>query len=344
MSWDRVIGQDRAVAQLQAAVANPVHAYLLVGPPGSGRRAAARAFAAEVLAAGSTGDEAERHRRLAEAEQHPDLVLFETERTTLSVDDAGEIIRTIFRAPVEGRTKVLVLTDFQNVDRTAPKLLKAIEEPPESAVILILTEDVPPELVTIASRAVRVDFGPVPEDRIVDALVAEGAETATALAAAKAAGGNMDRARLLVNDAGLAARHEAWHSLPDRLDGTGAAVMTAVAELRDHIDTVERERLAPRQVQEVADAEARAEQYGVRRSGVKQLETKHRSEKRRLRTDELRFGLATVAARYREELTDSPRPADVAERLAAIQSAGEALIRNPNESLLLENLLLTLSH
>lgn len=343
MSWEDVIGQDRAVAQLQAAVPNPVHAYLFVGRAGSGRRVAARAFAADLLASASTGDEAERHRRLALTEQHPDLVVFETDRTALSVDEAREIIRTIHRAPIEGRRKVLILTDFQKVDKTAPTLLKAIEEPPESAVIIVLTDDVPPELVTIASRAVRVEFGPVPEDTIVAALVAEGADTATAVSAAKAAGGNVERARLLVTDPDLATRHEAWRGLPDRLDGSGAAVMAAVDELRAHIDAVERQVLAPRHAREVADVEARVEQYGLRGSGARQLEARHRSEKRRLRTDELRFGLATVASRYRDALVDARRPAEVVPKLEAIQAAGEALIRNPSETLLLENLLLRLS-
>ena len=48
--WGDVLGQDRAVAQLRASVESPVHAYLFVGPPASGRREAARAFAADLLA------------------------------------------------------------------------------------------------------------------------------------------------------------------------------------------------------------------------------------------------------------------------------------------------------
>ena len=51
--WGDVLGQDRAVAQLRASVESPVHAYLFVGPIGSGRREAARAFAADLLALGS---------------------------------------------------------------------------------------------------------------------------------------------------------------------------------------------------------------------------------------------------------------------------------------------------
>ena len=48
--WREVVGQERAVARLRAASARPVHAYLLVGPAGSGKRSLARAFAAQLLA------------------------------------------------------------------------------------------------------------------------------------------------------------------------------------------------------------------------------------------------------------------------------------------------------
>ena len=46
--WDRVVGQDAAVAQLKGAIGRPVHAYLLVGPRGSGVDEAARCFAASL--------------------------------------------------------------------------------------------------------------------------------------------------------------------------------------------------------------------------------------------------------------------------------------------------------
>ncbi|MFP4513954.1 MAG: DNA polymerase III subunit delta', partial [Acidimicrobiales bacterium] len=71
--WARVVGQDDAIARLRAAAHTPAHAYLFVGPAGSGRRAAARIFAGELFATGAGAEQADRHRRLAAAEQHPDL-------------------------------------------------------------------------------------------------------------------------------------------------------------------------------------------------------------------------------------------------------------------------------
>ena len=73
-NWGEVIGQADAVDQLRASVANPVHAYLFLGPHGSGRWSAAKAFAAEVLSAGLDPDAAERAARLALRGEHPDLI------------------------------------------------------------------------------------------------------------------------------------------------------------------------------------------------------------------------------------------------------------------------------
>lgn len=340
--WGDVLGQDRAVAQLQASVPAPVHAYLFVGPPGSGRRAAARAFAADLLAAGSVGDDAGRHRHLALAEQHPDLTVFVPEGASLRDEEAAEIIRAAMRAPVEGDRKVLVLCELHKISVVAPKLLKIVEEPPPSTVFLILADDVPPELVTIASRAVRIDFRPVPEDLVVERLVAEGVAEGAATDAARAAAGDLDRARLLATDPELADRRTAWQAVPDRLDGTGAAVMVVSAELRALIDRAQAP-LDARHVAEVAELAERIERYGQRGSGATQLTAQHKREVRRARVAELRFGLATLARHYTDELAVARRPQELLDKLAAIQAASEALIRNPNEALLLEDLLLQLS-
>ena len=340
--WADVLGQDRAVAQRRSSVPAPVHAYLFVGPSGSGRRAAARAFAADLLADGSVGEDAERHRALALAEQHPDLTVFVPEGASLREEEAAEIIRTAVRAPVEGQRKVLVLCELHKVSTQAPKLLKIIEEPPASTVFVILTDDVPPELVTIASRAVRIDFHPVPEDLVIERLVAEGIAPAAAEDAARAAAGDLDRARLLATDPELAERRAAWQAVPDRLDGTGSAVMVVVGELRALIDRAQ----APLGARHVAEDEAlaeRIERYGQRGSGAAQLTAQHKRESRRARVDELRFGLATLARRYTDELATARRPQELFDKLAAIQAASEALVRNPNEALLLEDLLFQLS-
>src|SRR5438874_5144213 len=153
----QLVGQEQAARRLSAAASSPVHAYLFAGPPGSGKRDAARAFAAALLCPnGGDGTCSVCERVLAGV--HPDVVVVERAGPYITVDQAREIVRLAMRSPNEGSRKVLVLTDFHLVREAAPTLLKIIEEPPESTVFVILAEHLPPELETIASRCVQVEF------------------------------------------------------------------------------------------------------------------------------------------------------------------------------------------
>jgi len=338
--WRDVVGQDSAVAQLTAAARQPVHAYLLVGPAGSGKRTAARAFAALLLAEGSEGEDAERHVSLALAELHPDLHVIEptTAQGRMDVDTAREIVKQAVRSPTEGRRKILVLEDLHLIDRFGAILLKYVEEPPASTYFVILAEDVPPELVTIASRAVRIELGPVPEAAIVDRLVAEEVDPDLAATIATSAAGDLDRARLLATDARFALRSEALRAVPGRLDGTGARAAELAAEVKALIDDAQ-DSIDARHATEAAELEERIERYGLRGSGKKDLVDRHKREVRRHRMAELRFALATLAGAYRDALPDARHPQPLVAALHRLDRAALSLERFPNETLLLQSLL-----
>jgi DNA polymerase-3 subunit delta' len=334
--YDDVVGQPGAVAQLRAAARAPVHAYLFVGPPGTGKRAAARSFAAALLCR-QGGCGACRDCALARREAHPDMLVVEREGAYIRVEQAAELVEWAALTPVEAARKVAVLVDFHLVREAGPMLLKTIEEPAAPVVFVVLADDVPPELATIASRCVRVEFGPVPTAAIVEALVCEGVDPARAAAVAEAAGGRVDRARLLARDPGFARRRAAWREAPERLDGTGAAIAGLVAELLALIDEVEAP-LAELQAAELAALDAELERYGERAGGDarrRRLLERHRREKRRLRTDELRFGLATLAAAYRDRVGAGASPALLTEAVGAIDALSAALAHNPREELAL---------
>lgn len=344
--WAAVPGQDRAVALLRAAAVDPVHAYLFVGPPGSGKDRAAAVFAGEVLAA-ATDDPATaaRHRQLAADLQHPDITVVRREGASIQVAQAAEIVRLASLKPIEGARKVLVLDEFHLVaDTTAGKLLKTIEEPPAGTVFVVLADDVPDELVTIASRCVPVEFPALGDDVVRGVLEADGLAPDDAARIAGAAHGDLGRARLLAGDERFALRLRAWRDVPGRLDGTGHAVAEVVAELRAAVDDAAT-ALQARQEAEVAALDERIARHGQRGSGAKALEERHKRQLRRLRTDEMRMGLGELARAYRDELVADPgarRVDDVGVALDAIWQAADALVRNPNEELLLQALLLRL--
>ena len=352
--WSAVVGQPEAVRRLAAAVGSPVHAYLLVGPRGSGKRAAAAAFAGELLVASdplaaAEPQRAERHRRLAAREEHADVFVLSPAGNALRRDEeVAELITEASRTPVEGRRKILVVDRFHSATAAAAAaLLKPVEEPAAPTLWVLLAEQVLREHVTIESRCTRVDFGPVPDDAVAAALLSEGLATADrAPLVAAAAGGNLHRARVLATDERVEARRESWRSIPDRHDGTGATVAVLVAEVRALISEAG-EALTERHRAEMAALDEREERFGTRGSGRSAIEARHRREHRQFRTDELRFGLATLAARYREAVVaggDSPsgRDRQAMQAIDRLRTTAEALSRHPNEALALQALLLDL--
>lgn len=340
--WSHVVGQDSAVDRLTASANDPVHAYLFIGPPGSTKIEAARAFAALLL--DPSGDPMSRTSRLALGGEHPDVIEVHRTGAAMVKDQATDIIRKAATSPTEGSRKVLVLHDFHVLNaEAAARLLKSIEEPPPSTVFIVLADQLPLELVTIASRCVRIDFRPISADLLESTLRSEGIPHDVAVDAAASAGGDLDRARLLASDPQLVLRRHAFASVASRLDGTGTAVAAIVDELMGLIDAAA-EPLVERQDSELADLEARVAQTGERGSGRKDLADRHKRELRRHRTDELRSGLSTLAGVYRDAAireTDR-RAAACLTAVDQLHTAMASLERNPNEALLLQNLLMHL--
>lgn len=340
--WAEVVGQDAAVAQLRAAAGSPVHAYLLVGPEGSGTREAARAFAADLLTDGLGPDAAAVVHRQVAAESHPSLTVVERVGASISAEQVREVVVSANMAPPEGTRQVVVLVDFHLSPNVAPILLKTLEEPPDSTVFVVLAEELPAEMATIASRCVQVAFDGVAESAIVERLIAEGIDPDAARTAAAGAGGSLAQARLLGRDPNAAARRERWYSVPERLDGTGATAAALVEEL-----TAATEELAvpltERQKEELVAFDERAELVGGRVAGERRaLVDRHKREQRRVRTADLRSGLAALVARYRDALVDGGSPEDFLAAADAVQELTDALVFNPNETLQLQALLLAL--
>ncbi len=340
--WDAVVGQPRAVERLTRAADQPVHAYLFVGPAGSTKTQAARAFAALLI--GGVDDPEARDARLALAGMHPDIREIERSGPAISAEQAREIVRLSSLAPIESDRKVLILAEFHLLrPEGAALLLKTIEEPPPSTIFLILADFVPTDLVTISSRCARIEFRSIDDDVITERLVLEGVTEEAAADAARSATGDLQRARLLAADPDLVERRRAFASVPSRLDGNGATVMRLVDELLGLIDSAAGP-LSDRHAAEVAEVDARIERFGERGSGKKTLDERHKRELRRHRTDELRHGLSVLAGSYRDALVAGTidRPGGVAAAVMHIHEAIEALERNPNEQLLLQSLLWSL--
>ncbi len=150
--WGAVWGQDDAVATLRAAASDPdsmTHAWLITGPPGSGRSTLAYAFAAALIA--EPGDEQAMRQVLAGT--HPDMTALRTEGVIISIKDARSLVERSYFSPSLGRYRVIVMEDADRmVERTSNVLLKALEEPPERTVWVLCAPSDADLLPTIRSR------------------------------------------------------------------------------------------------------------------------------------------------------------------------------------------------
>src|SRR5690606_1116917 len=142
--WDDLVGQQPVVAQLSAAAEGTgglAHAWLFTGPPGSGRVAAARAFAAALQCTETPrgcGHCASCHQVLQGT--HADVEVVRPEGLSFGVKDARSLVLRASSSPSGGRWQVVL---FEDADRAtegaANALLKAIEEPPARTVWLLCT-------------------------------------------------------------------------------------------------------------------------------------------------------------------------------------------------------------
>lgn len=255
--WSEIVGQSAAVQQLEH-VSSPggegdlSHAWLITGPPGSGRSNLAFRFAA-ALAARTPGDREAVYAQVR-ARTHPDVTVLTTQKIVIGIDDVRDIVTTAYYAPAEGRYRVIVVEDADRMpERTSNVLLKALEEPPERTVWVLCAPSEADLLPTIRSR-VRVVRLVTPESGEIARLLHErdGVDAGAAERAARLAQGHIGMARRLAADPEALARRERSvatalqvHTLGDAMAAATALLKIAEADaahLTEELDAREREQ------------------------------------------------------------------------------------------------------
>lgn len=202
-----VVGHKDIINYIRNAVREDKvsHAYILNGERGAGKKMLADLFAATLLCEKGGPDPCnECHScRQAESGNHPDIIKVTHEKpNSISVDDIREQVNnTIMIKPYQGPYKVYIIPQADMMTPQAQNaLLKTIEEPPEYAVIMLLTENADTLLSTINSRCVMLKLRNI-KDTLIKKYLMETmqvpdykADMCTAFAQ-----GNMGRAIMLAN-------------------------------------------------------------------------------------------------------------------------------------------------
>jgi DNA polymerase III subunit delta' len=297
--------QGRARVALQAALARePSHAYLFRGPRGSGKRAAARAFAAEVIAAASPDPGDARRRVLLDPSPHPDLVWLAPSGAQHMVEEVRErVIRASAYRPFEGGKRVFVIEAAEAMrDESQNALLKTLEEPPGFAHLILLSSDAEALLETVASRCQPVDFAPLPAE-VLESDLADGTKSPPmddisarraeeVAAAARLAAGDLERGRLLLSEEGRTLRADAERCVSAALEGKSAT--TPWRGLLDRAEEAGAEVEAATRMALEEEAQA-----GIKRSAKEVTDAVKRAGRRR-RTEILGIGFELCAAWLRD--------------------------------------------
>lgn len=368
--WERLVGQEVAVAALQGALVSnsPGHAWLFQGPEGVGRRPAAFAFAAALNCDRSPtgcGECISCAKILRGA--HPDVHLIVPEGQQILVDQirgsANErgVIPEASRSPIEGRTKVFVLEDAAQLNpHAANALLKILEEPPEDVVFLLVTADADMLPETVVSRCRRVDFVPLGPQAIRTVLQDHhGLEPDKAQWAARV-GGNLARALRLAFDPDAASRRAGHAALPSRLSGAEPPeAIRAAEEIRREAEDAAKalKDEHERELEELAELIGEGRGTGA---GRKRVADRQKREARRAELDAYLYALEDLAASYRDLLVGSvaddtlvmdpdahtsPRyhdPAAVLRAIEAVERTRLAIDRNAQPKIAIEALFLEL--
>lgn len=174
-----ILGHKMEVAHLQQAIRSDKvsHAYIFNGEKGTGKSMLAKAFAVTLQCTGTRDDPpcGKCHScRMAESGNHPDIIYVQHEKpSSIGVEDVrAQLTQDVQIRPYNGRYKIYIIADAEKMTVQAQNaILKTIEEPPEYAVILLLTANDQALLDTIRSRCVTLNLRPVPDEMVKNYLM-----------------------------------------------------------------------------------------------------------------------------------------------------------------------------
>ena len=270
-----LIGQEHVARFLTAAVKRgPSHAYLFLGPPGSGRMTAALGFAA-ALCCEQGGCGVCPSCEKATRGTHPDIEVVAPTGSFITVDQIREVNHSLSLHPHESLARVFIISDASAFNsESANAFLKSLEEPPRFVFFLLLAGREDRVLPTLVSRCQTVRFGPVPVDDIETFLREKyGVSDTIAQAYARVSRGNLRLARALCEDKELVTRRGRYLQIGENLargawEGGAAQMAADIMSAAQEAGEAVEEEIIPEGF--IATTKKRQEQDAHRRSSAAQ--------------------------------------------------------------------------
>lgn len=243
MPFADIVGHDRIIEVLKRSLRSgkTAHSYLFEGIAGCGRKKTALALVQALFCTVLPDDACGTcpSCRKIDGGNHPDIHLIAPlpDKRDISIEQLRDMQHIVSLRPYEAPRKVCIIEPAERMSVSAANsLLKTLEEPPGNALIILLTENAGMLLPTVRSRCQLIRFAPLSPEHLLSLLERDGMASETAALVAPMAGGSMQRARELDNEA-LTARREAVLSRVEQLNiHRIASVFDAAEELSGNRD------------------------------------------------------------------------------------------------------------
>ena len=313
--WEALIGQDAVVDELAHSASDPdamTHAWLITGPPGSGRSTAAVAFAA-ALQCPDHGCGVCAICTTALNGSHPDVDIVRSETLSYGVEDARDLVVKASVVPADAPWHIVVIEDADRLTESAVNvLLKVLEEPPPHLVWLLCAPSPEDVLPTIRSRTRSVHLRTPSTPEVADALRDRyGVDPAMAAFAARASQGHIGRARALATDEGARRRRQDVLRIPGGLRDLSSCFAAGeellamatedAASITDALDAVEEESLL-RAYGSGAEGVTKSRFDKLSERALKDLRKMQASRRKRAVRDQLDRALVDLLTYYRDVL------------------------------------------
>ena len=206
--FESIIDQDRPVRILTTFLQNGTipHALLFTGIEGVGKESAATAFAMACNCAGEIPNPSRQETsspcgickpcRKIEAGNHPDIIRVKPSGPFIKIDQIRSLCQTLAMKPYEAKRRVVIITNAQAMNPAASNaLLKMLEEPPVSTILILVATHTSDLLPTIVSRCQQLRFKPISSKYLESVLVQKhGLDAGDAMIITTMAGGSLSRA------------------------------------------------------------------------------------------------------------------------------------------------------
>lgn len=206
MAFENILGNEKNKKLLEQAIQNNsiLHSYLFVGEEGIGKSLFATEFAKMILCNEKQNVPCKSCKSCVQfaGDSHPDFMKIEPEDgKTIKIEQIRYLQEKIAEKPVTSSKKVYVICNSETMTREAANsLLKTLEEPPEYAVLILLTSNESKMLTTIKSRCTKLKFMPILEEQILTYLKQNNLEEGITQNMLKSSGGSIGKALKMVEE------------------------------------------------------------------------------------------------------------------------------------------------